>query len=57
MKLRYIGYDRLYGLTTGKVYNVEILSKDSYIWVKADGIKITIPYDGPLAVANNWEKA
>lgn len=57
MKLRYVGYDRLYGLTTGKVYDVEISSKDSYIWVKAEGAKTTIPYDGPLAVANNWEKA
>ena len=31
MRLKYVGDDTLYGLSTGKVYSVEIFSKNNYI--------------------------
>ena len=55
MKLRYIGIDDLYNLTTGKVYDVDVFTKQSFIWVKVEGRSAAIPYSTPQAVAHNWE--
>ena len=55
MKLKYIGENNLYGLTTNKTYNVELFTKQSFIWVKVDGRDSAIPYTTPQAIAHNWE--
>lgn len=55
MKLRYIGDDRLYGLTTYQVYEIELFTKNGFIWVKVDSRLSAIPYMTPIAFANNWE--
>ena len=55
MKLRYIGTDKLYELTNGEVYRVELFVKNSFIWVKVEGKAFSCPYATPMAFANNWE--
>ena len=55
MKLKFVGDNNLYGLTTGKLYHVEIFSKNNLIWVKVEGRASAIPYSTPQAFAHNWE--
>lgn len=54
IELKYVGANNLYGLTFGKVYNVELFAKNSHIWVRVEGREAAIPYSAPLAFSNNW---
>ena len=54
MKLKFIGIDKLYGLNSGEIYNIELFTKNNYIWVRVEGRSAAIPYSAPLAFANNW---
>lgn len=56
MKLRYTGKDNDLGLKKGKVYEVDIISKDNdYIWVRWG--RSCCPYESPKMLAANWEVA
>ena len=55
MKLRYVGVAEIYGLTPGKVYDIELFVKNNLIFVRATGISSAVPYTTPIAFANNWE--
>ena len=55
MYLKYIGKNGSMGLTNGKVYKVDVISKDHFIWVQWGFCKVC-PYESPESFANNWSK-
>ena len=55
MYLKFIGENGSMGLRRGSIYDVKIISKDKYIWVKW-GFRKVCPYSSPQALAKNWTK-
>lgn len=53
MYLRYIGKNKSMGLISGKIYKVDIYSKNNYIWVQW-GLYNICPYESPESLAKNW---
>jgi hypothetical protein len=54
MKLKYVGQCSLYGLTFGKIYDIELFAKNSLIWVRVAGREAAIPYASPMAFSSHW---
>ena len=65
MYLRFIGADGSMGLDHGKVYNVNVKTKNDYIWVTMPRFEFRhmvfgvwkCPYSSPQSFSANWEKA
>lgn len=55
MYLKYIGENGSMDLINGKVYNVDVVLKDYYIWVQWGFCKVC-PYSSPQTFAENWVK-
>jgi hypothetical protein len=55
MYLRFIGENGSMGLVHGRIYNVDVISKGEYIYVKWGFIR-RCPYYTPQSFAENWSK-
>lgn len=62
MYLKFLGTDNSMGLINGKVYDVEIKSRENFIWVIILNFKLAnneiavwkCPYTSPQNFAANW---
>ena len=55
MYLKFIGQDGSMGLKQNTAYNVNVYSRNGYIWVEWGYHKIC-PYESPETFAKNWTK-
>lgn len=64
MRLRFIGTDGSMGLTSGVIYEVQVMSKGNYIWVIIPNFEFRekvfgtwrCPYSSPRSFSVNWGK-
>ena len=63
MYLRFIGANGSMGLIHGKIYDVNVKTKNNYIWVTIPGFELRdrvfgkweCPYSSPQSFSANWE--
>ena len=58
MYLKFIGEDGSMGLSHGRIYDVQVKTKNNYIWVIIPNILFDVwkcPYSSPQSFAKNWE--